>query len=78
VGGVASITGVALIMVAVFSAFAALSLIDLASSARSRLGPWPVAGSGRCGVAQKPLGGSSCGTGGAGHGPITLGGESVI
>jgi len=31
------------IMVAVFSAFAALSLIDLVSSARLRLGRWPVA-----------------------------------
>jgi hypothetical protein len=30
-----------------------LSLIDLASQARLRLGPWPVAANGRCGVARK-------------------------
>jgi hypothetical protein len=41
------VTSAALIMVAVFSAFAALSLIDIASPARSRLVPWPVAVSGR-------------------------------
>jgi len=55
--GVASSAGVVtsatLIMVVVFSAFAGLSLIDLASQARLRLGPWPVAANGRCGVARK-------------------------
>jgi hypothetical protein len=41
------VTSVALIMVAVFPAFAALSLTSLAPPPRSRPGPWPVAVSGR-------------------------------